>query len=146
MTIAVMVSSVNITPRLYLGMAVLQTGVFVRAAASKVQSVIILGICLPRVVLASIVGAALSISGAVIQALVKNSMVARIVVAPEEMPIGIIIGGAPSLFGCLDADDILLGMVIKDITSQKYGLFNAGQGILNNITFSIKIRIAIKSS
>lgn len=74
MTFAVMVGSVNITPSLIWEVLFLKLGILSETAASKAQSVIIWEIRLPRVVLAAIVGAALSVSGAAIQALVKNSI------------------------------------------------------------------------
>jgi iron complex transport system permease protein len=74
MTFAVMEGSVDITPHLIWEVLFSKLGIMSETAASKAQSVIIWEIRLPRVVLASIVGAALSISGAAIQALVKNSI------------------------------------------------------------------------
>ncbi|WP_404328460.1 FecCD family ABC transporter permease [Mesobacillus maritimus] len=74
MTFAVMVGSVNITPSLIWEVLFLKLGILSETAASKAQTVIIWEIRLPRVVLAAMVGAALSISGAAIQALVKNSI------------------------------------------------------------------------
>lgn len=74
MTFAVMVGSVDITPRLIWDVLFSKLGILSVTAASKAQTVIIWEIRLPRVVLAAIVGAALSISGAAIQALVKNSI------------------------------------------------------------------------
>ncbi|MGM0901764.1 MAG: FecCD family ABC transporter permease [Bacillota bacterium] len=74
MTFAVMVGSVDITTSLIWEVLFLKLGILSETAASKAQSVIIWEIRLPRVVLAAIVGAALSISGAAIQALVKNSI------------------------------------------------------------------------
>nr|WP_261391738.1 iron ABC transporter permease [Cytobacillus firmus] len=74
MTFAVMVGSVDITPRLIWEVLFSKMGIFIAADASKAQGVIIWDIRFPRIVLASIVGAALAICGAAIQALVKNSI------------------------------------------------------------------------
>ena len=74
MTFAVMMGSVDITPRIIWEVLFSKIGFTFTTAASKAQSVIIWEIRLPRVVLAAIVGAALAISGAAIQALVKNSI------------------------------------------------------------------------
>ncbi|MCM3584939.1 iron ABC transporter permease [Mesobacillus maritimus] len=74
MTFAVMVGSVDLTPSLIWEVLLQKLGILSEAAASKPQSVIIWEIRFPRIVLAAIVGAALSISGAAIQALVKNSI------------------------------------------------------------------------
>lgn len=74
MTFAVMVGSVDITTSFIWEVLFLKLGILSETAASTAQSVIIWEIRLPRVVLAAIVGAALSISGAAIQALVKNSI------------------------------------------------------------------------
>ncbi|GKV65374.1 MULTISPECIES: iron ABC transporter permease [unclassified Sporosarcina] len=72
MTFAVMVGSVGITPSIIWEVLFSKIGLSVEAAASKAQSVIIWEIRLPRVILAAIVGASLAISGAAIQALVRN--------------------------------------------------------------------------
>ncbi|MEX3713227.1 iron ABC transporter permease [Cytobacillus horneckiae] len=74
MTFAVMVGSVNITPRIIWELLFIKLGLSLETTASNPQSIIIWEIRLPRVILAAIVGAALSISGAAIQALVKNSI------------------------------------------------------------------------
>ncbi|MDQ0268620.1 FecCD family ABC transporter permease [Cytobacillus purgationiresistens] len=74
MTFAVMVGSVDITPRIIWELLFTKLGLSLETTASNAQSIIIWEIRLPRVVLAAIVGAALSISGAAIQALVKNSI------------------------------------------------------------------------
>ncbi|WP_153723068.1 FecCD family ABC transporter permease [Sporosarcina cascadiensis] len=72
MTFAVMVGSVGITPSVIWEVLFSKIGLSVEATASKAQSVIIWEIRLPRVILAAIVGAGLAISGAAIQALVRN--------------------------------------------------------------------------
>jgi iron complex transport system permease protein len=74
MTFAVMVGSVDITPRLIGEVLFSKLGVFTETDASKAQTVIIWDIRFPRIVLAAIVGASLAICGAAIQALVKNSI------------------------------------------------------------------------
>lgn len=74
MTFAVMVGSVDITPRLIWEVLFSKLGIFIETDASKAQAVIIWNIRFPRIVLAAIVGAALAICGAAIQALVKNSI------------------------------------------------------------------------
>ncbi|PWW26895.1 iron complex transport system permease protein [Cytobacillus oceanisediminis] len=74
MTFAVMVGSVDITPRLIWEVLFSKLGIFIVTDASKAQMVIIWDIRFPRIVLAAIVGAALAICGAAIQALVKNSI------------------------------------------------------------------------
>lgn len=74
MTFAVMVGSVDITPRLIWEVLFSKLGIFIETDASKAQAVIIWDIRFPRIVLAAIVGAALAICGAAIQALVKNSI------------------------------------------------------------------------
>ncbi|MCP3742037.1 FecCD family ABC transporter permease [Rossellomorea sp. BNER] len=74
MTFAVMVGSVEITPRLIWEVLFSKLGILIETDASKAQTIIIWDIRFPRIVLASIVGAALSICGAAIQALVKNSI------------------------------------------------------------------------
>lgn len=74
MTFAVMVGSVDITPRLIWEVLFSKLGIFTETDASKAQTVIISDIRFPRIVLAAIVGAALAICGAAIQALVKNSI------------------------------------------------------------------------
>jgi iron complex transport system permease protein len=74
MTLAVMVGSVDITPRLIWEVLFVKLGLLSETDASKAQSVIIWEIRFPRIVLASIVGAALAICGGAIQALVKNSI------------------------------------------------------------------------
>ncbi|MBN8203238.1 FecCD family ABC transporter permease [Bacillus sp. NTK034] len=74
MTFAVMVGSVDITPRLIWEVLFSKLGIFIATDSSKAQAVIIWDIRFPRIVLAAIVGAALAICGAAIQALVKNSI------------------------------------------------------------------------
>ncbi|MBS4190802.1 iron ABC transporter permease [Bacillus sp. FJAT-49705] len=74
MTFAVMVGSVGITPRIIWEVLFSKLGLLTETNASRAQSIIIWEIRFPRVVLAAIVGAALSISGAAIQALVRNSI------------------------------------------------------------------------
>ncbi|MEK3854176.1 FecCD family ABC transporter permease [Cytobacillus sp. FSL H8-0458] len=74
MTFAVMVGSVDITPSLIWAVLFSKLGIFIETDASKAQTVIIWDIRFPRIVLAAIVGAALAICGAAIQALVKNSI------------------------------------------------------------------------
>lgn len=74
MTFAVMVGSVDITPRIIWEVLFSKLGIFIATDASKAQAVIIWDIRFPRIVLAAIVGAALAICGAAIQALVKNSI------------------------------------------------------------------------
>lgn len=74
MTFAVMVGSVDITPRIIWELLFTKLGLSLETTVSNPQSIIIWEIRLPRVILAAIVGAALSISGAAIQALVKNSI------------------------------------------------------------------------
>ncbi|WP_394137176.1 FecCD family ABC transporter permease [Cytobacillus oceanisediminis] len=74
MTIAVMVGSVDITPRFIWEVLFFKLGILIETDASNAQAVIIWDIRFPRIVLASIVGAALAICGAAIQALVKNSI------------------------------------------------------------------------
>ncbi|WP_233191951.1 iron chelate uptake ABC transporter family permease subunit [Sporosarcina sp. P34] len=72
MTFAVMVGSVGITPSIILEVLLSKIGLPAGTTASKAQSIIIWEIRLPRIILAAIVGAALAISGAAIQALVRN--------------------------------------------------------------------------
>lgn len=74
MTLAVMVGSVGITPPVIWEVLLSKTGFPVETAATRAQTIIIWEIRLPRVVLAAIVGASLAISGAAIQALVRNSI------------------------------------------------------------------------
>ena len=74
MTFAVMVGSVGITPSIIFEVLFAKLGMPIGGTASKAQGIIIWEIRLPRVVLAAIVGAALAISGAAIQALVRNSI------------------------------------------------------------------------
>ncbi|PIC65015.1 ABC transporter permease [Sporosarcina sp. P13] len=72
MTCAVMVGSVGITPSIIWEVLFSKIGLSIENTASKAQSIIIWEIRLPRIILAAIVGAALAISGAAIQALVRN--------------------------------------------------------------------------
>ncbi|ARK24623.1 ABC transporter permease [Sporosarcina sp. P37] len=72
MTFGVMVGSVDITPSIIWEVLFTKMGLSAEVAASKAQSIIIWEIRLPRIILAAIVGAALAISGAAIQALVRN--------------------------------------------------------------------------
>lgn len=72
MTFAVMVGSVGITPSIILEVLLSKIGLPAGTTGSKAQSIIIWEIRLPRIILAAIVGAALAISGAAIQALVRN--------------------------------------------------------------------------
>ncbi|MBG9586973.1 FecCD family ABC transporter permease [Cytobacillus firmus] len=74
MTFAVMVGSVDITPSLIWEVLFSKLGLFIDTDATNAQKVIIWNIRFPRIVLAAIVGAALAICGAAIQALVKNSI------------------------------------------------------------------------
>lgn len=74
MTLAVMVGSVGITPPVIWEVLLSKTGFPVETAATRAQTIIIWEIRLPRVVLAAVVGASLAISGAAIQALVRNSI------------------------------------------------------------------------
>lgn len=76
MTMAIMVGSVSITPSLIWQVILTKLGLdsLFTASFSKSQEVIIWQIRVPRVLLAAIVGAGLAISGAAIQALVRNSI------------------------------------------------------------------------
>ncbi|MER1990140.1 MAG: iron ABC transporter permease [Solibacillus isronensis] len=71
---AIMVGSVGITPQLIIEVLLYKTGMLSETNASNAQQVIIWEIRVPRVLLALLVGASLAISGAAIQALVKNSI------------------------------------------------------------------------
>lgn len=71
---AIMVGSVGITPQLIIEVLLFKTGILNETNASNAQQVIIWEIRVPRVLLALLVGASLAISGAAIQALVKNSI------------------------------------------------------------------------
>lgn len=72
MTVAVMVGSVGITPSIIWEVLFSKLGLPIETTASKAQGIIIWEIRLPRIILAAIVGAGLAISGAAIQALVRN--------------------------------------------------------------------------
>ncbi len=76
MTMAIMVGSVSITPSIIWQVILSNLGLdsLFTASFSKSQEVIIWQIRVPRVLLAAIVGAGLAISGAAIQALVRNSI------------------------------------------------------------------------
>lgn len=71
---AVLVGSVGITPALIVDVLLYKLGFLHEVTASNSQQIIIWEIRAPRVLLAAIVGASLAISGAAIQALVKNSI------------------------------------------------------------------------
>ncbi|MDV6377401.1 iron ABC transporter permease [Sporosarcina sp. GW1-11] len=71
-TCAVMMGSVGITPSIIWEVLFSKIGLSIENTATKAQSIIIWEIRLPRIILAAIVGAALAISGAAIQALVRN--------------------------------------------------------------------------
>lgn len=71
---AIMVGSVGITPQLIIEVLLFKTGILSETNASNAQQIIIWEIRVPRVLLALLVGASLAISGAAIQALVKNSI------------------------------------------------------------------------
>ncbi len=74
MTFAVMVGSVDLTPFVVWEVLASKIGLSLGEGVKKAQAIIIWEIRAPRVVLAAVVGAALAISGAAIQALVKNSI------------------------------------------------------------------------
>lgn len=74
MIAAILVGSVGITPSIIFEVLVYKLGIVSEISATKAQQIIIWDIRVPRVLLAAIVGAALAISGAAIQALVKNSI------------------------------------------------------------------------
>lgn len=70
----ILVGSVGITPSLILDVLFYKLGFTNNVFASNAQQIIIWEIRTPRVILAAIVGAALAICGAAVQALVKNSI------------------------------------------------------------------------
>ncbi|MER2037276.1 MAG: iron ABC transporter permease [Solibacillus sp.] len=74
MIAAILVGSVGITPFLIVDVLLYKFGLISDVTATKAQQIIIWEIRVPRVLLAAFVGAALAISGAAIQALVKNSI------------------------------------------------------------------------
>ena len=74
MMMAILVGSVGITPSIIFEVLFYKLGIISEFSATKAQQIIIWDIRVPRVLLAAIVGAALAISGAAIQALVKNSI------------------------------------------------------------------------
>ena len=74
MMAAILVGSVGITPSIILEVLLYKLGIVSDISATKAQQIIVWDIRVPRVLLAAIVGAALAISGAAIQALVKNSI------------------------------------------------------------------------
>ena len=74
MMAAILVGSVGITPSIIFEVLFYKLGIVSDISATKAQQIIIWDIRVPRVLLAAIVGAALAISGAAIQALVKNSI------------------------------------------------------------------------
>ena len=74
MMMAILVGSVGITPSIIFEVLFYKLGIVSEISATKAQQIIIWDIRVPRVLLAAIVGAALAISGAAIQALVKNSI------------------------------------------------------------------------
>ena len=74
MMAGILVGSVGITPSIIFEVLFYNLGIVSDISATKAQQIIIWDIRVPRVLLAAIVGAALAISGAAIQALVKNSI------------------------------------------------------------------------
>ena len=74
MTVAVMVGSVDITPFIIWQVVLSHFSIDLGAQATSAQAIIIWEIRVPRVLLAAVVGAGLAISGAAIQALVRNSV------------------------------------------------------------------------
>lgn len=71
---AILVGSVGITPALIIDVLLFKIGFISEPIATKAQQIIVWDIRVPRILLAAIVGAGLAISGAAIQALVKNSI------------------------------------------------------------------------
>lgn len=71
---AILVGSVGITPALIIDVLMFKIGFISEPIATKAQQIIVWDIRVPRILLAAIVGAGLAISGAAIQALVKNSI------------------------------------------------------------------------
>ncbi|KGR89121.1 ABC transporter permease [Ureibacillus massiliensis 4400831 = CIP 108448 = CCUG 49529] len=74
MMMAILIGSVGITPTIILEVLFYKLGIITEVSATNSQQIIIWEIRVPRVLLAAIVGAALAISGAAVQALVKNSI------------------------------------------------------------------------
>ena len=74
MMAAILVGSVGITPSIIFEVLFYKLRIVSEISATKAQHIILWDIRVPRVLLAAIVGAALAISGAAIQALVKNSI------------------------------------------------------------------------
>ncbi|GLC88438.1 FecCD family ABC transporter permease [Lysinibacillus piscis] len=74
MTVAIMVGSVGLTPLTVWQILLDKIGVDLGQKVGNAQQIIIWEIRMPRVLLAAIVGAALAISGAAIQAIVRNSI------------------------------------------------------------------------
>lgn len=74
MTVAVMVGSVDITPFIIWQVVLSHFAIDLGAQPTSAQAIIIWEIRVPRVLLAAVVGAGLAISGAAIQALVRNSI------------------------------------------------------------------------
>lgn len=74
MTVAVMVGSVDITPYIIWQVVLSHFAIDLGAQPTSAQAIIIWEIRVPRVLLAAVVGAGLAISGAAIQALVRNSI------------------------------------------------------------------------
>lgn len=74
MTAAVMVGSVDITPLIIWQVVLSHFAIDIGVQPTSAQAIIIWEIRVPRVILAAVVGAGLAISGAAIQALVRNSI------------------------------------------------------------------------
>lgn len=74
MTAAVMVGSVDITPLIIWQVVLSHFAMDIGVQPTSAQAIIIWEIRVPRVILAAVVGAGLAISGAAIQALVRNSI------------------------------------------------------------------------
>lgn len=74
MVVAIVVGSVGITPSLIMHVLLQKLGIATDGVPTRAEQIIIWEIRVPRALLAATVGASLAVSGAAIQALVKNSI------------------------------------------------------------------------